>query len=420
MGGRVIVVVTMTRRPPGQRQRPLQLATTTILLISMFLSFLRTSSGFTTTTTRLVVVVRHFSLAVPATAGPTSTTLTRRWLVPSSRPIGSSLSRRGTTAATHSIDRFRPRQSIHRDLLVHMSTTTSTTTTTTTNYIFGYGSLICPYSRSLTAPEQASQVATPVVVQGVQRMWSKRTNRGMTAMGIRLVPPPRPSENNDDDESSSSTTTTTATTARLGSAASSSTTAQCVGVLLPVQERDLAAFDEREMGYTRKELDLDAVHVVPFLEQEDFYERHEAHEIFLRIKDEKQDTDNVKLWIYEQQQPRPPTPQHPIVQSYLDVILRGCLTISEEFAAEFLETTIGWHPDDLIDYVQDDEYYAGHATTGPDESTSIWLDDRHAPIYPRGDPLYSRRQAQDLDRLLQRYRPRDFARRQLLIAPAKQ
>jgi hypothetical protein len=33
----------------------------------------------------------------------------------------------------------------------------------------------------------------------------------------------------------------------------------------------------------------------------------------------------------------------PIVQSYVGIILSGCLTILEEFAHEFISTTKGWH-----------------------------------------------------------------------------
>lgn len=43
---------------------------------------------------------------------------------------------------------------------------------------------------------------------------------------------------------------------------------------------------------------------------------------------------------------------HPIVQTSVDTILRGCLEISEDFAVAFLETVKGWHSEENDD---DDE-----------------------------------------------------------------
>jgi len=51
------------------------------------------------------------------------------------------------------------------------------------NYVFGYGSLICPDSRKITNPGLANKEPLPVIIQDVERVWSARTVSGYTAMG---------------------------------------------------------------------------------------------------------------------------------------------------------------------------------------------------------------------------------------------
>ena len=160
-----------------------------------------------------------------------------------------------------------------------------------THFVFGYGSLICPKSRAVTSPEQAHKIATPVMVQGVERVWSKRTNRGMTAMGVRFVKD-----------------------------------ASCVGVILPVTNGELAAFDKREMGYDRVPLQLEDVGGVPFLSEQHYEE--DDHDVFLDAK-KQNNTQAIQIWVYVQRVIQPPTADHPIVQTYVDTILRGCLSISK-------------------------------------------------------------------------------------------
>jgi hypothetical protein len=268
-----------------------------------------------------------------------------------------------------------------------------------TQFVFGYGSLICSHSRALTSPECAHRGVTPVLAQGIERVWSKRSLRNMTAMGIQF--------NGD---------------------------AETVGVLVPVSEQDIQAFDRREQGYGRHQLDLSHVTTVPFLNDEFYADPH--HEVFLDAK-ETNSNDNVKIWVYVPKDSQPPTEEHPIVQSYVDTILRGCLNVGgEEFARSFIETTKGWHPEEL----SDQQSWADAIMNTPIASTvtpiSIttpppplrqpmpptrhvsprrkgvaWIDDRNEPIYPRGDPTYMRENAHILDRLLRKYRPQHFQHR---------
>ena len=54
-------------------------------------------------------------------------------------------------------------------------------------FIFGYGSLICPDSRAITAPSVAHRgVSIPVLVQNDERAWNKRSKSGTTFLGIRF------------------------------------------------------------------------------------------------------------------------------------------------------------------------------------------------------------------------------------------
>jgi cation transport regulator ChaC len=280
------------------------------------------------------------------------------------------------------------------------------------HFVFGYGSLICPESRAITNPDQANKVATPVVVHNVERIFSKRTHRGMTAMGVRFVEG-----------------------------------VECIGVLLPVTNKELLKFDNREKGYGRMPLVLADVHPVPFLGEEHYEE--EAHSVFLDAKSEedtaiaKKRHYQIRIWVYVQKKLCPPDADHPIVQSYVDIMLRGCLSISPEFAKEFIETTKGWHPDEFLEDEDDEDdekengeddgddddddidaeteaEYEGNETDDNDEvddeniDEGFWVDDRDAPVYIRGDRKWSRRKAKLVDNFLRKYQPEHFASRVVL------
>jgi hypothetical protein len=275
-------------------------------------------------------------------------------------------------------------------------------TTPLTHFVFGYGSLICPESRAITAPEQSHKIATPVQVKNVERVWSKRTARGMTAMGVRFVP-----------ESAS-----TAASASASAASASAASAYCIGVILPVSDKELALFDEREQGYDRVPLELSNVEQVSFLSPAHYEE--DDHSIFLQAK-ERNATDAVQIWVYVQREENPASAEHPIVQTYVDTILRGCLSISEEFAQEFIASTKGWHPDELLnDDLNDvdtmkgqqlDEDKQDSDTDSVSDYEGIWVDDRHDPVYIRGDPVWSRKNSRELDQLLLEHRPDHFPNR---------
>ncbi|MGF1685494.1 gamma-glutamylcyclotransferase [Photobacterium japonica] len=148
-------------------------------------------------------------------------------------------------------------------------------------YIFGYGSLINHHSRLLTGQTEG---ALPATVSGLQRHWGKVNGNYPIAPLV----------------------------ASLGDG-------QCNGVLVRVDDEGLACFDQRERGYQR--VQLDPAQVVT----------HLGHDV------------DLPVWVYTQSQLTPPCPLSPIMQTYVDTVLAGCLSISEQFAKEFVETTQGWH-----------------------------------------------------------------------------
>ena len=97
------------------------------------------------------------------------------------------------------------------------------------NFVFGYGSLICPESRKITNPSLGEKDGLPVIVQDVERVWSARTTSGYTAMGVRF---------------------------KQGES--------CTGVLIEVTAAELADLDRREAAYDRRPIQLDNIDQVPF------------------------------------------------------------------------------------------------------------------------------------------------------------
>jgi hypothetical protein len=241
-------------------------------------------------------------------------------------------------------------------------------------FVFGYGSLICPHSRAVTAPTLAHKTATPVLVKHVERTWAKVSAAGFTAMGVRF-------QDN----------------------------AECVGVLLPVDDQELAQFDEREQGYTRVPLYIGDIEQVPFLDSSHYEDP--GHQVFLQAKEHPEEH-AAQIWMYMPQNFVPASEQTPIVQSYVDTILRGCLTISEDFAAQFIANTKGWRPSEVVtddeQSVEDDANMSVDSDTSTASSVSdddvYWVDDRLDPIYSRGDQQYMLKHRHKLDSLLKRHR----------------
>ena len=168
-------------------------------------------------------------------------------------------------------------------------------------FIFGYGSLINTPSRNSSATKPIHAIPVRVAANfGYLRAWIAQSKSGFTALGLR-----RP----EGDEKP----------------------ATINGVIYPVKDADLPAFDKREKSYSRIAIPLDAVEAVS-------WQRLPA---------------NAKVWVYVPDEaegatatPRHerPTPRFPLLQSYVDVVIDGALEYGDAFARELIETTMDWSP----------------------------------------------------------------------------
>lgn len=309
-----------------------------------------------------VVLVVHTHKMLPRIVSLLFVSLLPTMILPVVTAFGRSLSRRSQTPHRHFYQHF------------HLSAakTTNDGDGHIQAYVVGYGSIMCPFSRAMTAKELAGTRGMPVMVQNTERVWSKKSIKGMTAMGVRR------------DVAGS----------------------QCTGVMLPVTKDELVRFDQREAGYDRVCVPMEDVARVPFLDKSIYFsDDNEESLTITNLLDGNLDDSEANIWIYVPKEFCPPSKDKPIAQTYLDTILRGCLNVSEEFAIDFLLTTKGWSSNDLEKGVENDENISSMGDV-------FWVNDRSEPIYGRADHEYISENIDILDRLLQEHRPREFGFRE--------
>ncbi len=163
-------------------------------------------------------------------------------------------------------------------------------------YIFTYGSLIYDYNSHII----------PVNISGFKRGWNVQVPEDRNT-GLGLIKSDKFSD-------------------------------YCNGLILEVTPDDLETYDQRELVHEYERILLDHSHVE------------------LINSNYCLDIDTV-IWTYVAQNPKLPTSEYPISQSYLDVVLSGCLSINERFAINFINTTYGWD--------------------------GVWINDRTKPRYRR-------------------------------------
>ena len=205
-------------------------------------------------------------------------------------------------------------------------------------FIFGYGSLINSESRKRTGKSGA---AYPVSVVGIERRW-----------GAQITLPTTLRVHNDISKFSAVSVNDVV-----------NSTAWANGVLVAVTDEELKKFDDREIGYKRIKVGTHRIQPYP-VNGIDF-----------------PDLTSADVWCYVMPKSglrSEPSPEYPICQTYLDVILQGCDEISSEFTRDFLKTTADWG-------VQ-----------------GSYIDDRQHPGYPRFDTeASSGPNANKFDRLMQ-------------------
>jgi len=178
-------------------------------------------------------------------------------------------------------------------------------------YIFGYGSLVESQSRARTSP--AALYAFPANVAGIKRGWFDQVG-GVSLSCTYLGAVRDPNFN-------------------------------CNGVIFQVSQQQLDAFDQRETGYNRERID-----------QKD-----------ITMLNGSQSAPDGDVWFYANKTKRYASQECPIVQSYVDICLNGCLELEATypmakqaaFAETFLKTCSDW--------------------------TKYWVNDR---IYPRRAFIY--------------------------------
>mmetsp|Transcript_7831 Transcript_7831/g.20334 ORF Transcript_7831/g.20334 Transcript_7831/m.20334 type:complete len:217 (-) Transcript_7831:711-1361(-) len=142
---------------------------------------------------------------------------------------------------------------------------------------------------------------------------------------------------------------------------------EVMGVIVEIPRKELASFDERETGYTRRLVKPEDVQFLPFPVQSTHLATGvEGSTLQLKIQ-----RGEKEVYVYTRKTAS--QLQSPIAQTYIDVILSGCLQVaanwneSEEkedeemrdfgrsFARQFLITTGGWDADWVFDRAEGSE-----------------------------------------------------------------
>ncbi len=163
-----------------------------------------------------------------------------------------------------------------------------------TKYIFGYGSLLSSASRFQTLQEEVK--AIPLTLFGYKRSWNTRASQlggGITFLGLEPV------ENS-----------------------------FCNGIVFPVDEEQFVRLAKREAGYQQVELPIEA-----------FQWADPSNSLDIK-------TVTTFCFVSENR----PDNEHPIVQSYLDLCLEGCIELENDFdcikegqaTEDFIKLTDGW------------------------------------------------------------------------------
>jgi cation transport regulator ChaC len=173
-------------------------------------------------------------------------------------------------------------------------------------YVFGFGSIM---DTSTHATWQTSEASSPMLGSvatisksfGYQRQWNFRSSTGFTALGVSKA---------DREEERYNIN----------------------GVLFQVPTDEMPNFDRREAGYERVSVPLQ---MLTF--HSDICGTHKQAHFNL--------TQNDRIWIYIPLASHTmyADENHPLLQSYVDTVMRGCLEWGgESMAEEFLSTTGGW------------------------------------------------------------------------------
>ena len=163
------------------------------------------------------------------------------------------------------------------------------------DYIFGYGSIINTNSRNYTK-EKIIGKPIPVILKkkaGYKRNWVTLENSKHGKYSF------------------------------LGISKSKKNADNINGIIFPINNKDIKNFDKRENpDYYRRKIDLKYF--------KDYFNMPLP--------------ENINIYTYVIKKRFVNNNKCPILQSYLDVVIQGCLEYDNKFAKMFLETTDNWKP----------------------------------------------------------------------------
>jgi tetratricopeptide (TPR) repeat protein len=171
------------------------------------------------------------------------------------------------------------------------------------DYLFGFGSIMnssthAPWLKDESVGALLGAVATLSRGFGYERQWNFRSSTGFTALGV--IESTTPNDIN--------------------------------GVVFRVPRSMMPSFDRREAGYTKVRVPLESLQFQP-----------ELKGAYQQTNFELTNGDNVWLYVPSETHCAHADENHPLLQSYVDTVLQGCLEWGGDyFAEQFLVLTGGW------------------------------------------------------------------------------
>ena len=240
-------------------------------------------------------------------------------------------------------------------------------------------------------PSNAIPGAVATIKQsfGYKREWNFRSTTGFTALGVILAA--------DGDEATDIT-----------------------GVLYRVPRGEMPNFDRREVGYKRVEVTIE------YLE---FDSDHKS-------KFSLGSNDQIWLYVPLPSQTMYADENHPLLQSYVDTVLQGCLEWGgEQMAEEFILTTGGWScyylndtPSSRRPWLFRKQYATIDQLLSKHSQRTNYADRRHPEEFasafnqrmkgtwsiPRRNPNFTGRE-KELDELQSRFSSQDMGRQRIVV-----
>ena len=218
------------------------------------------------------------------------------------------------------------------------------------DYIFGFGSIM---NRGTHGENFLPGVSVLLSKEfGYERQWNFRSSTGFTALGVSKVSAGTTTNSNKKDRSSSSSSSTTKAEKDVN------------GVLFRVTQSMIPVFDRREVGYEKVRIPLEYLEFVGSSDQQSQNQESASKSKNSNSEESKSEpklsslspssssslwhkglgpADRLWLYVPLASHTKMADENHPLLQSYVDTVLQGCLEWGGEVMAEqFLQTTGGW------------------------------------------------------------------------------